>query len=236
MRNLGVIAPLEGIAFRYYTRVLNTEVKRRLGRGHSAQFMAIGFDKSDYLLVEEKWWTLMRILKGYIRDLARGGVEAVILCPVTWYRFFDDLVEGAPIPLFHPVDALEREMSRRGVAGRSSIGLVSSSVTVHPGPLLDRFTGSNMREIILPSNTEGRVLDHIARQVTYQGFAKHHAHCEVRRIIDRLRSVGAHSIVIGSPEIARVLKPEDFGQDCYDLSELHAIAAADWMFRPASGN
>ncbi|MDO8545445.1 MAG: aspartate/glutamate racemase family protein [Opitutaceae bacterium] len=230
MRKLGIIAPIDGIACAYYASVFNADVQRRLGQEHSAQFMAIGFNKADYLLQEEKWWTLTQTLKAYIRDLARGGAEAVILCPLVWYRFFDDLVEGAPIPLFHPVDALEREMTRRGAPKRGSIGLVASSLSACPGALLDRFAGSNGREVILPAKEELLVLDGIGTQVSQQGFARHHTGCEVRRIIDGLRFAGAQSIVVGCAEIANLLQPGDFANDCYNLSQIHASAAADWMF------
>ncbi len=230
MRKLGVLAPLDGPAFAYYVRVLNAEVKRRLGSEHTAQFMAVGFSDGDNLMSEEKWWTLTQRLRAYIRDLGRAGMEGTLMCPVTWYRLYDDLVEGLPVLLFHPVDALEREMSRRGVADTDPIGLLLPRLAVFPGSLLDRFAGPKARRVIVPPEADCLLLERISECASAAALEGPRLRHDVLRVTRALRAAGARSIVVGSAELANLLQPEDYAEDCYDLARIHATAAVDWMF------
>ena len=228
MRTLGLLSPVGATTFRYYLHALDREVRRRSQREDTAKLIALSFAQGDHLLTEEKWWTFVQNIRGYVRDLARGGADACIMGSLAWYRFADEIAENAPLPLLHPIDALLREFSRRESGPHSTLGLIAPGLASYPGPLLDRLANAVQRDVIVPEGEGVRTMEAL------EARAGPHGRVDVLRMMNQLRREGASLIIIGTPDVAGLLCPEDFGCDCYNLPEIHIAAAVDWMLARSS--
>ena len=227
MRTLGLLTPVGANTFRYYLHALDREVRQRSQRDDSAKLIAMSFGQAEHLLVEEKWWTFAQRIRGYVRDLSRGGADACILGSLAWYRFADEIAENSPLPLLHPIDALRREFSRRDADPHSPVGFIGPGLASYPGPLLDRLASATQREVIVPA--EFRL-----RRDTPPREGEAFERTDVLRLISQLRRAGAAMIVVATPELAELLDADDLGSHLYNLPEIHVAAAAEWMLARSS--
>lgn len=228
MRQLGLIAPAGGIAYRYYSDVLNEVVQHRLGAEHTASFMAIGVrrptDESD----EPNSASMATELKARTHDLLRAGRNAFLLGSVAWFHYYDDLVGDLPVHFFHPADALEQEMRRRRASRISSIALLGPRSVINTGPLLDRLSRNGSREVLIPPARDCHALDQICDDVNRHTPRRSLARRNVLQSMHAVRTRGAEAIVIAAAELTQVLDLDDFAPDCYNLPRLHAATAAEW--------
>jgi len=228
MRQLGLIAPASGIAYRYYSDVLNEVVQHRLGVEHTASFMAIGVRHSTGLIDDPEATSITTELKARTQDLLRAGRNAFLLGSMAWFHYYDDLIDGLPVCFFHPVDALEQEMHRRSASGVTSIAIVGPRPVAAAGPLLARLSRNGSRDVLIPSERVLDKLDQICDEVNRHTLRRSSARRDVLRIVTAARIRGSEAIVIAAAELAHLLELEDLAPDCYNLPRLHAVAAAEW--------
>jgi len=82
--------------------------------------------------------------------------------------------------------------------------------------------------VVTPAPADFAELDRIIYAELCQGEVRESSRATLLRLTKDLRARGAQAIVLGSSELALLLKPDDFTQPLFDSTELHAVAAARW--------
>jgi aspartate racemase len=115
------------------------------------------------------------------------------------------------------------------------IGLVGTRFTLEHDFLFERpaaAAGAGRRrlpvEVVMPATADFAELDRIIYSELCQGEVREASRATLLRLTRDLRAQGAQAIVLGSSELALLLKPDDFTQPLFDSTELHALAAANW--------
>src|SRR5450631_1371227 len=89
-----------------YYRIINREVRDRLGGAHSARILmwSVDFDAIERLQHAGEWGQLAEAMQDATRRLERGGADFLVLCTNTMHRVAQEAAEAVSIPLLHIVD------------------------------------------------------------------------------------------------------------------------------------
>jgi aspartate racemase len=103
---IGLIGGMSWESSAEYYRIINREVRRRLGGVHSARTLmwSVDFGEIERLQHDGDWDTLTEKMKDAAIRLERGGADFVLICTNTMHRMANEVAEAINIPLLHIAD------------------------------------------------------------------------------------------------------------------------------------
>lgn len=125
MKTIGIIGGMRWESSAEYYRLINEQVKARLGLAHSAELVmySLDFHPIAQLELEERWDELATILISAIKRLELAGADFVILASNTVHKVAEEVQAAIEIPLLHIADVTAEEINRIGV---STVGLLGT--------------------------------------------------------------------------------------------------------------
>jgi len=224
MKTIGLIGGMSWESTLEYYRIINQEVKGRLGGFHSGKIVLFSVDFAE---VEEcqhqgRWDVALEILAGAGRSLAAGGADFALLCTNTMHKLFDELQEKVPLPLLHIADAAGSAIQTRGL---KRVGLLGTKFTMEEDFLKSRLRRQYGLDILVPDEKERDAIHRILYHELCLGELREASREEFRKIIGRLAAHGAEGIILGCTEIPLIVKQEEYDIPLFDTTALHARAA-----------
>ena len=141
MKTIGLIGGMSWESSIEYYRIINQEVRNRLGKLHSAQSLmySVDFAPMERLQREGKWDEATRCMIDAALRLENGGADFVVICTNTMHRMADEVQAAIRIPLLHVVDATAGVVKQRGL---TSVGLLGTRFTMEEDFYRGRLEGS----------------------------------------------------------------------------------------------
>ncbi|GII02825.1 aspartate racemase [Planobispora takensis] len=208
-----------------YYRLLNEEVRRRLGGHHCARSLMLTVDFAEIEAMQRagEWEAAGRLLAGAAGTLQRGGAEMVLLCTNTMHRVAAEIEAAIEVPFLHIVDATAERIA---AAGLTAVGLLGTRFTMETDFYRDRMRGHGI-ELLVPDGP-GRTLVH---DVIYQELTRNRveeaSRQAYRRIIGDLAARGAQGVILGCTEITLLVGPADSPVPVFDSTRIHVERAVD---------
>ncbi len=226
MKTLGLIGGMSWESSAQYYRLINEEVRRRLGGAHSAQLLlwSVDFAGIKQLQHEGDWDTLGDHMVDGARRLQAGGADLLLICTNTMHKLTDRIEAACTLPLLHIADPTAQAIVQ---AGARKVGLLGTAFTMeqdfYRGRLQDRFG----LEVLVPEADDRRSVHDIIYQELIAGVVSEHSRQVYAGVIARLGARGAVAIILGCTEIMLLVRPEDSAVPLFDTTALHARAAVD---------
>src|SRR6476469_3929255 len=103
MRRIGLLGGMSWESTALYYRLLNEDVRTRLGGFHSARLVLASVDFADVeaMQVAGDWEAAGRLLAAEARGLEAAGAECVVLCTNTMHQVADAIQAAVDGPLLH---------------------------------------------------------------------------------------------------------------------------------------
>ena len=234
MKCLGLIGGIGWEATTLYYRLINRTVREHYGSLYSARLIlnSLEFQHLDTLVKENRWNDAGAMLAEAAVTLEKAGAEAIVVCSNLMHYVAEHVEAAVDIPLLHVGDAILKELRAARV---SRVGLIGTQFTLEHDFLFERpaaAAGAGRRrlpvEVVTPGPADFAELDRIIYSELCRGAVREVSRATLLRLAKDLRARGAQAIVLGSSELALLLKPDDFTQPLFDSTELHAVAAAKW--------
>lgn len=232
MKCLGLIGGIGWESTALYYRLANEEVRNRYGSLHSARLLlnSLEFQAIDSLVKANRWNDAGAVLGEAARTLERAGAEAVVLCSNLMHYVYEAIAAAVEIPVLHIGDAVLAEARAARV---NRIGLIGTRFTLEHDFLLERpaAQAGHRRlpvKVLLPDAAEFDLLDRTIYGELCRGVVREESRESLLRLVRDLRLRGAQGIVLGSSELALLLRPDDFALPLLDSTEIHALAAVRW--------
>ncbi|MFZ5844818.1 MAG: aspartate/glutamate racemase family protein [Pseudomonadota bacterium] len=227
MRTIGLIGGMSWESSAIYYRLLNEEIKTRLGGLHSAQCLLYSVDFAD---IEQRqrdgdWDGAGQILARAAQALVRGGADALILCTNTMHKVADHITGAVSIPLLHIVDATADAIQ---AAQCRRVLLLATRFTMEQAFYRDRMQQRFGIELVIPDAAERDDIHRVIYQELCLGQVLPASRQRYLDIIARHQQAGVDGVILGCTEITMLVKPADTGIPQFDSTALHAKAAADW--------
>lgn len=233
MLTIGLIGGMSWESSAEYYRIINQEVRARLGPLRSARSLmqSVDFGPIEWAQHEGRWDLTTQILQDAARKLQAGGAECIVLCTNTMHKVIDDLQAAVTIPFLHIADPVGRAATRAGV---KTIGLLGTSFTMEQDFMKDRLTRLHGLNVLVPPSIERKEVHRIIYDELCVGIVNDESRQIYQQTIDRLAQRGAEAIILGCTEITLLIKPQHSRVPLLDTTDLHARSAVDFALKGAS--
>ncbi|HTP57333.1 MAG TPA: aspartate/glutamate racemase family protein [Spirochaetia bacterium] len=226
MKTIGLIGGMSWESSIEYYRIINEEVKSRLGKLHSADSLmySVDFAPVEELQRQGKWEKLTEIMIHAARRLERGGAELLVICTNTMHRMADEVQASIGIPLLHVVDAAADSVKKGGL---KTVGLLGTRFTMEQDFYRGRLEKKHGLQVAVPESADRERVHRVIYDELVAGELRQESKAAFLRIIDKLVSRGAQGIILGCTEIPLLVKDGDCPVPVFDTTRLHARAAVD---------
>ncbi|WP_339544351.1 aspartate/glutamate racemase family protein [Pseudomonas sp. RA_35y_Pfl2_P32] len=223
MRTIGLIGGMSWESSAEYYRLINQQVRDRLGPLRSARLLmySVDFGPVEQAQHAGRWDDAAQILVDAARRLQAGGAECVVLCTNTMHKVAGQIQDAITVPFLHIADPAGQAAE---AAGHLTVGLLGTAFTMEQDFLKDRLTARGL-QVLVPEATERQAVHRIIYDELCVGVIAEESRATYQRVIQALAERGAQAIILGCTEISLLIKPEHSALPLLDTTELHARAA-----------
>ncbi len=210
-----------------YERIINTEVRRRLGGVHSAELIVRSYDfaRIEALQSGGRWREAGDLLAGDARALEVAGAGCVLLCTNTMHVVAEAVEAAITVPFLHLADATGRAAAAAGVR---TVGLIGTRYTMEQNFYRSRLERAHGLTVLVPEEADRGVVHDVIYDELVRGVVDPASRARYVEVIGRLSDAGAAGIVAGCTEIELLVGPDDVDVTWFPSTRLHALAAVDW--------
>ena len=231
MKTIGLIGGMSWESSAEYYRLINQQVKARLGGLHSAKILmfSLDFAEIEKLQSQGKWDQAGEILIDAAQRLEKGGADFLLLCTNTMHKLAGDIQKNISIPLLHIADATGLEIKKTTI---KKIGLLGTRFTMeqdfYKGRLRDKFGF----EVLIPDAADRQMVHDVIYHELCLGIIQPHSKEKYKKIIHNLVNRGVEGFILGCTEISLLINQKDSLVPLFDTTKIHAAAAVDKALQP----
>ena len=224
MKVIGLIGGMSWESSAEYYRILNEEMKTRLGGFHSAKCVMVSVDFQEVETLQQRgsWDQAAHLLANAAVSAEKAGAQSLLLCTNTMHRVADQIQEAVNIPFIHIADATAERVVENGI---SQVGLLGTRYTMEGEFYTDRLRNNYGLNVMIPDDS-GREFVH---DVIYEELCHGRILDQSRRrfvsIIEELTAQGAEGIILGCTEIPLLIQARDTQVPLFDTTRIHAEKA-----------
>ena len=230
MRTIGLLGGMSAESSIEYERLMNHEVRRRLGPQHSASMLIRSYDFAEIeaLQVAGDWAGAARLLAEDARGLQDAGADLLVLCTNTMHRVADAIEAAIEVPLLHIADATGEAVRAAGVR---RVGLLGTRYTMEQDFYRGRLESRHGLSVLVPHEPDRTVVHDVIYEELVRGVIREESRRAYLAIIGRLLERGAEGIIAGCTEIEALVRPDDVACRYFPTTRIHALAAVELALR-----
>lgn len=225
MRTIGLLGGMSWESSVEYERIINSEVRARLGGTHSADLLVRSYDFAAIEALQEAddWDAAGDLLAADAARLVDAGADVVLLCTNTMHRVADRIEAAIDVPFIHIADATASAVRSAGV-GR--VALLGTRYTMEQDFYRGRL-GEHGIEVVVPDEPDRALVHGVIYEELVRGVVRDASRAAYLEVIERLRADGAEGVIAGCTEIELLVGPDDVDLPYFPTTRLHALAAVD---------
>jgi aspartate racemase len=227
MKTIGLIGGMSWESSAEYYRVINQDMKARLGGHRNARsvMVTVCFEEIKALQHEQRWDELASRMKDAALQVQAAGADVVLLCTNTMHRVAPAVEAELEIPLLHIVDPTAQALRDAGI---DRVGLLGTAFTMEQDFYRGRMQDRHGIEVVVPHAPERALVHQIIYDELCHGIVRDASRVEYQRIIAGMEAQGVGGVILGCTEIAMLIGPDDVALPVFDTTALHAQAAVTW--------
>jgi aspartate racemase len=231
MKTIGMLGGMSWESTIPYYRIINEQVRARLGSLHSAEIVlySVDFEPIETMQRSGDWEAAGEILADAASAVERAGADFLVLCTNTMHKVADAITRRCTIPLLHIAEPTARAVRERNIR---RVALLGTRFTMEQDFYRDRLEAEGL-EVLVPEATDRHEVHRIIFEELCLGDIRAQSRDSYRRIIDRMVSRGAEGVILGCTEIGLLIQPDDVTAPLFDTTSIHACAAADAALAPS---
>ena len=214
----------------YYRRLIATYHARVSERG-APPIIINSVDNKNLV----KWFTageLARVvdfLAAEIERLARAGADFALIAAVTPHLVFDELQQGARIPLLSIVEATADAATK---AGLRRLALFGTRFTMQAALFPEAFERRGMT-IVVPNEKEQEFIHEKYMGELFVGAILDETRGVLVDIVETMKQRdNVDGLILGGTELSLILRePTAAGLPVLDTTQIHVETALEWMRR-----
>ena len=225
MKKIGMLGGMSWESTHTYYKLINEEVKSKLGGLHSAKIMlsSVDFDEIEKLQHLGDWEKLALILSEEAKVIESGQADFLIICTNTMHKVAPLIEKNINIPILHIADATAYQLQDDGI---KKVALLGTRFTMSEDFYKQRVIDNFGIDVVVPNDDEQTLIHDIIYQELCLGKVKNNSREVYKKIIKRLEEEeGVEGVILGCTEIAMLIEASDVDISIYDTTQLHATAA-----------
>ena len=226
MRRIGLLGGMSWESTALYYRLVNEDVRTRLGGFHSARLVLASVDFADVEAMQSAgdWEAAGALLAAEARGLQAAGAECVVLCTNTMHKVADAIEAAVDIPLLHLADVTADAVR---AAGLDAVALLGTRFTMEQPFYADRLRSHGI-DVLVPQGDDLTLVHEVIYDELVLGVVRDASREAYVDVVRRLVGRGAGGVVLGCTEIELLIGPEDVDVPVFATTALHAKAAVDF--------
>ncbi|PKM90057.1 MAG: aspartate racemase [Firmicutes bacterium HGW-Firmicutes-12] len=225
MKTIGLIGGMSWESTAEYYRLINEEIKSRMGGFHSAKCLlySVDFGEIENYMKTEQWDKIGRILINAAKNLENGGAGFILLCTNTMHKLFEQIQRELNIELLHIADATAEKILEMGI---KKVGLLGTRQTMEQNFYKSRLEQEGI-QVLIPNEKDRQIVHEVIFNELCLGKIKQESRKDYKTIIEDFISQGAEGIILGCTEIPLLIKKEDSKIPLFDTTYIHAMKAVE---------
>lgn len=229
MKVIGLIGGMSWESSALYYRMINEEVRSRLGGLHSAKCLlySVDFEEIERYQAEGAWEKAGEVLGQTARTLEKGGADFIVICTNTMHKVVDDIQSQIQIPILHIADATAVQIKESQI---QKVGLLGTKYTMEQDFYKSRLELNGI-QVIVPDRDDREAVNKIIYEELCLGKIHQESRDYYKKVIQGLIESGAEGIILGCTEIGLLVKPEDAEVPLFDTTYIHACEAVNMSLK-----
>ena len=225
MKIIGLIGGMSWESSVEYYRIINEEVKSKLGGLHSAKCIlySVDFEEIEHYQADGDWEKSGELLGEVAQSLEKAGADFIVLCTNTMHKVFQSIEEKISIPILHIADATANQIIKNDI---NTVGLLGTKYTMEQDFYKSRLESHGIK-VIVPNTIERNVVNQVIYEELCLGNTEQSSRDYYKKVIMNLVDNGAEGIILGCTEIGLLIKPADSEIQLFDTTVIHAIEAVN---------
>lgn len=225
MKTIGLIGGMSWESSVEYYRLMNEEVKRRLGGLHSAKCIlySVDFEEIERFQAEGQWDKAGKLLGDVAYSLEKAGADFIVICTNTMHKVVQAIEKKITVPILHIADATAVQIKQAGI---HTVGLLGTKYTMEQDFYKSRIQSKGIK-VLIPNDYEREMVNKIIYQELCLGTIKESSKDYYKQVIRNLMNRGAEGIILGCTEIGLLVKQADAEVPLFDTTTIHAIEAVN---------
>ncbi len=225
MKTIGLLGGMSWESSVEYERIINTEVRRRLGGVHSADLLIRSYDFAEIEALQEAsdWEGAGRRLAGDAARLESAGADLIVLATNTMHKVAPEIEAAIAVPFLHIADATATAIRGEGLA---SVALLGTRYTMEQDFYCGRLAATGL-DVIVPNELDRTFIHDVIFGELVQGRIVDASRDRFLAIIGGLYERGAEGVIAGCTEIELLVTPDDVDRPYFPTTQIHAVAAVD---------
>lgn len=226
MKTIGLLGGMSWESSLEYYRIINQQVRDRLGELHSAKIVlySVEFAEIEELQHQGRWDEAGDILSEAARNIERSGADFLLICTNTMHKLADQIQSVIDIPILHIADATAEKIVAGGI---SRVGLAATRFTMEENFYKGRLIDTYGLDVLIPGETDRETLHRVIYDELCSGRIIQASKQAYIDICNRLIADGAQAIILGCTEIGLLIKAKDLDVPVFDTTDIHCKAAVD---------
>ena len=225
MKTIGILGGMSWESSLEYERIINTEVRRRLGGVHSADLLVRSYDFAEIEALQDAsdWEGAGRLLARDAVRLEGAGAGLIVLATNTMHKVAPEIEAAITVPLLHIADATATAIRAEGVA---SVALLGTRYTMEQDFYRGRLAANGL-DVIVPDEADRTFVHDVIFDELVRGRIVDVSRDRFLEVIGGLYERGAEGVVAGCTEIELLVTPDDVDGPYFPTTRIHALAAVD---------
>lgn len=227
MKTIGLLGGMSWESSIEYERLINEEVRSRLGGVHSADLIVRSYDFAEIERLQSAghWDAAGDLLAADAKRLQDAGAEVIALCTNTMHVLADRIESAIDVEFVHIADVTSSAVRAAGIG---TVALLGTRYTME----LDFYSGRLERDgltVVIPTEPDRTTIHDVIYDELVQGVVRAESKRSYLEAIGRLLERGATGVIAGCTEIELLVGPDDVRVPYFPTTSLHSggiVAAA----------
>jgi aspartate racemase len=225
MRTIGLIGGMSWESSAEYYRLINEDVRSRLGGQHNARSLmaTVDFGEIEAMQRAGDWDGAGKALADAAVGLERGGADLIALCTNTMHLVADRIEAAVDVPFVHLVDTTADRIREAGV---DRVGLLATRFTMEMDFYAERMARHGI-EVAVPGEDDRTAVHEIIYGELTLGVVTAESRQVYRRVMADLVARGCQGMIYGCTEITLLVDGTDTTAPVFDSTRIHAERLVD---------
>jgi aspartate racemase len=227
MKKIGLLGGLSCESTVEYYKIINSEVRKRLGGCASAELIieSFNFAEIEAMQFADQWDELGEKLSKAAQNLEKAGAEYVVICTNLMHKVAPTIQANISVPLIHMVDSVAEEIKRQGM---SKVGLLGTIFTMEEDFYSQRLWDNHYIETVIPEKEDRMEVSRVIYEELCCGIIKEESKQKYLEIINKMKAQGAQGVILGCTEIPLMIQEASI--PVFDTTKIHAMSVVERIF------
>ncbi len=228
MKKIGMLGGMSWESSATYYKLLNEEIKKRLGGLHSAKIIlsSVDFEEIEKFQHSSLWDETAKILSNEAKAIENAKADFLIICTNTMHKVVPQIEENIKIPILHIADSTGKALKKDGI---KKVALLGTKFTMREDFYKNRIEEKFGIKVVIPNEEEQDIIHEVIYKELCLGKCIKISRNKYIKIIKRLEEEHeCEAVILGCTEISMIIKQGYVDIPIYDTTTLHVFDAVDF--------